>query len=237
VSLAGLLVDKSAVTTEFNGLTAVALIRRHEPDGTMAVPVVVLVHECTGPAAGRLLPAEGPPGVIRPVLDRAEQRLRVGVVIARPRPGEGSEDSQLLQMALECGGPHGVSVVSMEDQRPGPAFADPLPQAGAADQISGDLCVFPLGHVPGHYLAAPDIDHQVEVYPDATDAGGQVCDVPAPELIRPSGLQSRHWAWLLGRPGTATAMGLTMGMENAVKAALQADIDAPIRQDRHDLPR
>ncbi len=32
-------------------------------------------------------------------------------------------------------------------------------------------------------------------------------------------------------------MGLPMGMENAVKAALRADIDAPIRQDRHDLPR
>jgi hypothetical protein len=29
VSLAGLLVDKSAVTTEFNGLTAVALIKLH----------------------------------------------------------------------------------------------------------------------------------------------------------------------------------------------------------------
>lgn len=39
------------------------------------------------------------------------------------------------------------------------AFADPLPQARAADQISGDLCVFPLGHVPGHDLVTPDIDH------------------------------------------------------------------------------
>jgi len=39
------------------------------------------------------------------------------------------------------------------------AFADPLPQARAADQISGDLCVFPLGHVPGYDLVAPDIDH------------------------------------------------------------------------------
>jgi pyruvate kinase len=32
-------------------------------------------------------------------------------------------------------------------------------------------------------------------------------------------------------------MGLTMGMENTVKAALRADTDAPIRQNRHDLPR
>ena len=73
--LAGLLVDKSAVTTEFNGLTAVPLIRRHEPDGAVAVPVVVPVHECHHPGAGLFLAAEGPSGVIRSVFDRSEQRL------------------------------------------------------------------------------------------------------------------------------------------------------------------
>jgi hypothetical protein len=31
-----------------------------------------------------------------------------------------------------------------------------------ADEISGDLGIFPLGHVPGHDVAAPDIDHQIE---------------------------------------------------------------------------
>ncbi len=78
VLLASLLVDNSAVTTEFNGLTAVAPIRRHEPDGAVAVPVVVPVHECADPAASLCLAAEGPPGVIRPVFHGAEQRLRVG---------------------------------------------------------------------------------------------------------------------------------------------------------------
>ena len=171
VPLASLLVDTGAVTTEFNGLTAVALIRRHEPDGTVAVPVVVPVHECTGPAAGLLLAAEGTPGVVRSVFDRGEQRLRVGVVVADPWSGEGPEHTQLLQPALQRGGPHGVAVVGMEDQRLGAALADPLPQAGPAHQISGDLGFFPLGHDPGHHLAAPDVDHQIEVQRHATHAG------------------------------------------------------------------
>jgi hypothetical protein len=59
VSLACPLDDKSAVTTEFNGLTAVPLIRRHEPDGTVAVPLVVPVHKRTVPSAGLFLAREG----------------------------------------------------------------------------------------------------------------------------------------------------------------------------------
>ena len=237
MSLAGLLIDTGTVPADTTGLTAVALIRRHEPDGAVAVPMVVPVHEFRHPAAGFFLAAEGTPGVVRSVLDRAEQLLRVGVVVTDPRSGEGSEHAELLQPALQRGGSHGVAVVGMEDQRLGPALADPLSQAGPADQIRGDLGVFPIRHVPGHHLAAPDVDHQIEVQPDATDASGQVGDVPAPELIGPSGLQARHGAGFLGRPGTATAMDLAMGMEHPVEAALRADVDAAIGKDRHDLAR
>jgi hypothetical protein len=60
----------------------------------------------------------------------------------------------------------------VEDQRLGSRPADPLPQAGAADKISSDLGIFPLGDIPGHDLAAPDIDHQIEVEPDSPNAGG-----------------------------------------------------------------
>ena len=43
-------------------------------------------------------------------------------------------------------GPHGISIVGMEDQqRPPPAFADPLAQTGTADEINGDLRLFPIG--------------------------------------------------------------------------------------------
>jgi hypothetical protein len=45
VSFAHLIVDDSAVTTDLDGLTAVALMGRHEFDAAMAVPVVVAVRK------------------------------------------------------------------------------------------------------------------------------------------------------------------------------------------------
>jgi hypothetical protein len=49
----------------------------------------------------------------------------------------------------------------MEDQWLAAALADPLPQAGPADEISGDLGLFPIGHIPCNPFAAPDVDHQI----------------------------------------------------------------------------
>lgn len=37
-------------------------------------------------------------------------------------------------------------------------LAEPLSQTSLADEISGDLRIFSLGHVPIHYLAASDIE-------------------------------------------------------------------------------
>jgi hypothetical protein len=64
------------------------------------------------------------------------------------------------------------------------ALAVPLADAGPADQIRCDGWVFSFGDVPGHHLAAPDVDHQVEVEPHPSHGGGQVGDVPAPDLLR-----------------------------------------------------
>ena len=76
--------------------TAMPLLRRNELDAAMAVLVVVPIHKCGNPLAGLLFVAEWPAGVIRPVFNGAEQRFRVGIVVAHPRPGEGSEYPQFL---------------------------------------------------------------------------------------------------------------------------------------------
>jgi len=86
LTLTGQVVDLRSLATNFNGFSAVALIGRHEPDAAVAVLVVVPVHERQYPGAGLLHAAEWASGVVRPILDRAEQRLRVGVVVADPRP-------------------------------------------------------------------------------------------------------------------------------------------------------
>ena len=178
--LTGLFVQLGSLAADRNGLAAMALIGIHEPDAAVAVLVVVPVHECTGPGAGFFHAVEWPPGVVRPVFHGAEQRLRVGVVIADTRPGERPQNAQLLQPGFQGGRSHGIAVVGMEDQRLAAPSTDPLPQAGPADEISGDLCVLAIGDIPGHHFAAPDVDHQIEVEPDTTHAGGQVGDVPAP---------------------------------------------------------
>jgi hypothetical protein len=44
----------------------------------------------------------------------------------------------------------------------------------SAWRISGVLGVFPIGPIPGHHLAARDVNHQMDVEPNAAHAGGQV---------------------------------------------------------------
>ncbi len=63
-------------------------------------------------------------------------------------------------------------------------LADPLANAGPAHQIRCDGWILTFGHIPGDNLAAPHVDHQVEVQPHPTNGGGQVGDVPAPHLVR-----------------------------------------------------
>jgi len=142
-------------------------------------------------------PLQGGQPVWRDPSTRLSSDIRVWVVVTDPCSGEGSEHPQLLQPALERGGPHGVAVIGVENQRLRPTFADPLPEAGAADEIKGDLGVLPLSHLPGHKLADAKVDQQIEVQPDTKDAGGQVGDVPAPELFGPlaSSRGTRRGSW------------------------------------------
>jgi hypothetical protein len=99
VSLASLLVDDSAVTTDLDGLTAVTLLRRHELDAAVVVPMVVPIDKRRDPLAGLVLAGKWPSRVIRPVLRCAKQRFGVGVVIADARPRERSQHAQLFQSA------------------------------------------------------------------------------------------------------------------------------------------
>ena len=163
MSLACLFVEDSPVTTDVHGLATVSLHRSHELDCAVAVPVVVPVDKGRHPLACLVLAGKRPVGVVRLVFGRAEQGFRVEVVVGHPRSGEGSEYSQLLQPAFERCSTHGVAVVGVQDQWLAAAFADPLPQAGSAHQIRCNGWILALGDIPGHNLAAPDVDHQVEV--------------------------------------------------------------------------
>ena len=81
----------------------------------------------------------------------------------------------------------------------------------------------PLGDIPGHNLAVPVIDHQIGPKPDATNAGREVGDVPAPDLIRSVSPQGRYGTRHLRKARPPAALGLTMGRP-------------PVRKERHNLP-
>jgi len=90
------------------------------------------------------------------------------------------EHAQFFQPAFQRRRTHGIAVISVEDQRLAAPLADLLSQAGSAHQIRCNGWILALGDIPGNDLAAPDVDHQVEVQSHPAHGGGQVGDVPAP---------------------------------------------------------
>ena len=173
------------MAADLNRITVVTLDGRHELDAAVAVLVVVPVDERRHPLTGLVFGGKWLAGVFRPILHRPEQRFRVRVVVGDPWTRERPEHAEFLQPALQRGRTHGVAVVCMEDQRLLPALADPLAEAGPAHQIRSNGWIFTLIHIPGHDLAAPDVNDQVEVQPDPSHGCGQIGDVPIPHLVRP----------------------------------------------------
>ena len=148
-------------------------------------------------------------------LRRPEQRFGVGVVVWQPWPREPPEHTQFLQTALQRDCTHGVSVVGMENQGWLPAYTDPFSQASPTHQIHCNGWILTLIHIPGHDIvpparwpavryAAPDVDHQVEVKPDPAHGGGQIGDVPTPNLVYCWRTQTKNWSGHLGRRGGLT---------------------------------
>jgi len=136
--------------------------------------------------------------------------------------GEGAQHAEFHQSHFRRGHGHGAAVIGMENQLLLSACVDPLPQAGAADHIRRLFAVLTVLDLPGDELAALDVHHQVdeEVKPHAADAGEQVGDVPASELIETVRMPPGHRPRLLQRPAPSAALHLLVGMEHAVEAAL-----------------
>jgi hypothetical protein len=62
MTLAGLLIDLRALVADGSSLAAVALLGGDEPDGAVAVPMDVPVHECSCPLAGFFFAGKRPAG-------------------------------------------------------------------------------------------------------------------------------------------------------------------------------
>ncbi len=121
-----LFVDNSPLAADLNRIPVVTLDGRHEFDPAVAVLVVVPVDAFADPLTGLVFRGKWLSGVFRSVLHCSEQGFGVRVVVGDPWSGEGSEHTQFLQPAFQCGRTHGVAVVGMQDQRLLSTLADPL---------------------------------------------------------------------------------------------------------------
>jgi hypothetical protein len=81
MQLVGLVVNLGTALADFNGLAAMALVRRHELDAAVTVPVIAPVDERHHPSAGLAFAAKRPAGVVASVLECSEQRFRVRVAV------------------------------------------------------------------------------------------------------------------------------------------------------------
>lgn len=122
-------------------------------------------------------------GELWPVLRRAEQRLREGVVVAHRCPRVRRFDAQPVQHRqhrrhLELG-----AVVPVK-HRLGLQRGDALAQRRTANEVRRVRGVVAVMNLPAHGLATVEVEHQVQ--PPSGHRRGQVVHVPAPNLARPS---------------------------------------------------
>ena len=75
MALAGLFIHDRTVPADLRSLAIVTLLRRHEFDPAVPVPMVVPVDERSDPLTGLPFGDKGFAGVIRPILHRPEQRF------------------------------------------------------------------------------------------------------------------------------------------------------------------
>src|SRR5690625_968167 len=111
--------------------TRMTLCRRYEAYGAVTVLVVVPLNEPSHPDTSFLDALERTAGVDRGIFQRAEQRLRVRVVIAHRTTRECRQNPQPLQSGQHGCAFHWAAVVSMQDDL---TRLDVVPEASLFDQ-------------------------------------------------------------------------------------------------------
>src|ERR1043165_5524965 len=97
-------------------LEVVALVpcaRGHEADAAVEMLGVVPAHERSDPGSGRIEAGEWLRRVARAVLQRPEERLGEGIVVADTRTAERRQDAEPLEGGEHGGALHRAAVVGM----------------------------------------------------------------------------------------------------------------------------
>lgn len=109
-----------------------------------------------------------------------------------------------------------------------------LASANIAQDIGRQVAQFILVHGPANYLAAEDVEKQVQIIVSSSHSRRQIRDVPAVELVWRRGTQGRR---LLPNRGVCAGsmLDLADAPQYAIEGRFTADIQAFVGQPGHNL--
>jgi hypothetical protein len=195
--------------------------RGDEANRTVQVLGVVPGDEGGDPRAGRRHVGKGLPGIRRHVLECAKEGLRERIVVTDARPTEGGEHAEALQRAEHGGAFHRAAVVRVQDDARGRHVL-----CGAGGDEEGRRRVTRLlgVHGPADDLAAPDVEHEVEIDIDPAHRSAEVGDIPTPHLVRPGRHVRARWP-PHRRLGPATMLQQARLPQQAIAGRLRGAMD------------
>lgn len=221
-----------SVGEQFPVFAAVALVGGDEADRAVAMLGVVPSGEAVDPGPRCFDRREAPGRLGGCVLAGPEQRLGEWIIIRHPGPAERRGLAESLHRDLHRGTLHRAAVVGMKNER---AAQAPLGPDRALQDLRGELGRFAVVDLPADDLAAENVDDEVEVEERAGDRPRQPRYIPAPDLARRLRLEAGGQLAACNRAGAASAMVLAAFAQDPLGAGIRGDLDALVRQPRHDL--
>ena len=211
-----------------------ALRRRHEADGAVAMLMVVPVRQLGDPAPCGQQVFKRFDRQLGPVLQGSERRFDIGVVVAHGRTAARVGHAQALHGDQHGLALHRCAIVRVHRQL---AWGDALARADVSQQLAGQLGTLAVKHLPAHNLAAEQVLEQVQVKVLAAHLGRQIRNIPAEHLIGSGRGQGARAAALLRCTFRAPMGQLALLSQQPVHRGLRGHIDACVGQARHDLAR
>ena len=193
-----LLVERMASPQDVPVLSGMSLGRTDVADGTVAMVMVVPLHERVRPFSRLFEVREALRRELRSVLRGAEQRFQEGVVVTDARAGVGGPQTQPMHHRQDSGGLERRAGIPVQ-HRLVVQRMQVLGDGRAPQQVHGMLGVVGLVDLEADDLAAVQVQDQVQIEPATHYRRRQVRHVPARDVPRRGGHVRARRTEALGR--------------------------------------
>ena len=205
--------------------------RREEANANMMMLLVVPSEEALAPRASFLETGKAL-RIRRPVLQRFELRLRVGIVVGDAGTRMTSGDIQVDEELIEGLGGHRRAVIGMNGKRR--RINAPLSNDGRKELLS-KRAVFIGFETPADDETAKNVDSHIEMEPNPFLSTGQLRDIPGEYLIWCRRNQLRLDASRMGRNSTSFS-GFSKITKDPIHRGNRTKVDSFIEQGSIDFP-